>query len=89
MQTQFALLVLEYQTAGNQRKMPNSGAPVIVRAGVRITVQIADLVRSESGWSRVRVGVREEVRIGVWDWLGTSLGCGPRLRHRCVTLSPQ
>ena len=48
-------------TAGNQRKMPSSGAPVIVRVGVRIAVRVADVVRI-----RVHTFVRVAVPVRVW-----------------------
>ena len=40
-QTQFRFLAQECQTARNHRKMPNSGAPVIVQVEVGISVRVA------------------------------------------------
>jgi len=48
-------------TAGNQRKMPSRGAPVIVRVGVRIAVRVADVVRI-----RVHTFVRVAIPVRVW-----------------------
>ena len=42
-------------------------SPVVVVAGVRIAVRVAELVRIRVWiWMRVRMGVREEVWVGVW-----------------------
>jgi len=56
-----SFLLPEWQTAGNQWKMPNSGAPVIARVEIRIAVPVAYLVQIRDWiWIWVWMGVKEE-----------------------------
>ena len=96
-QTQSRCCVPQCQTAGNRRKMPNSGAPIIVRVGVRIAVRVADLVRirvwiwiraSPDGSPGRRSGRRPHgpdpnpERIGVWVPIRVHVGVRLRTEVR-------
>jgi len=67
----------ECQTAGNQRKMPNSGAPLTARVAVRDRVQVQVNIKVKVN---VEVKVNFELRIGVG--IGFKHGFSPSLGSR-------